>query len=95
MMIVLIDKYCNAAVVHYTTWKSRRVVQSILAAEVYALAACNDYCQMIRHDLQLITGKRFPLTILIDSKSIFDTITKLSSLSEKRLLIDTAALRQS
>lgn len=32
---------------------------------------------------------------MIDSKSTFDAITKLSSLSEKRLLIDIAALCQS
>ena len=30
-----------------------------------------------------------------DSKSLFDTITKLSTIAEKRILIDVAAIRQS
>ena len=32
---------------------------------------------------------------MTDSKSIFDTITKLSRVAEKRLIIDISALRQS
>ena len=95
IMIFLIDKHCNASLIHYASWKSRRIVRSVLAAELFAFVSCNDFCQILAHDMHLITGKRFPVHLITDSKSIFDTITKLSSVSEKRLMIDISALRQS
>ena len=95
MVVALIDKYRNASLIHYATWKSRRIVRSILEAELYALSACHDYCQILAHDLQLITCNRYPLHLMTDSKSIFDTITRLSSISEKGLLIDVSALWES
>ncbi len=95
IVIVLIDKYYKAAAIHYASWKSRRVVRSVLAAELYAFVSCHDYCQTLAHDLNTITGRRFPVHLMTDSKSIFNTITKLSGVSEKRLLIDIAYLRQS
>ena len=36
MIILLVDKYHNASILHYASRKSRRVVRSILAAELYA-----------------------------------------------------------
>lgn len=95
ILVLLKDKNDNACVIHYSSWKSRRVVRSVLAAELFAFVSSHDYCQIIAHDLHLITGKKFPVHLMTDSKSIFDTITKLSGVSEKRLMIDIAALRQS
>ncbi len=92
MVVVLLDKFENAAIMHYSSWKSRRVVRSILAAEVYALSACHDFCQILSHDLSRITGKKFEIYLRTDAKSIFDTITKLSTVSEKRPLIDISSL---
>lgn len=40
-------------------------------------------------------GKIISTLFLTDSKLIFDTITKLTGESEKRLMIDIATLRQS
>ena len=95
MVIVLVDKYDNAALIHYASWKTRRIVRSVLASELFAMVAAHDYCQIIALDLKSTTGKLFPVYLLTDSKSIFDTITKLTGVSEKRLMIDIAALRQS
>ncbi len=39
-------------------------------------------------------GQKIPLYLFTDSMSIFDTITKLSSTSEKRFLIDISSIRQ-
>ncbi len=56
-------------------------------AEVYALSACHDFCQILSHDLLRITGKKFEIYLMTDAKSMFDTITKRSTVSEKRLLL--------
>ena len=39
-------------------------------------------------------GRKIKTAMFTDSKSLFDTITKLSTVSEKRLLIDIAAIRE-
>ncbi len=91
MVIVLIDNFRNTATIHYASWKSRIIIRSILAAEVYALASCHDFCQILAHDF----GRKFPVCLITDSKSKFDTVTKLSGVSEKGLLIDISCLRQS
>ena len=95
MVILLVDENHNACILHYASWKSRRLVRSILAAEFYAFVSWNGYCQIIAHDLFRIVGKRFPVHLMTDSKSIFDTVIKLSNVSEKRLTIDISSLRQS
>ena len=54
-----------------------------------------DFCDTLQQDLKRIISKELPIVMYTDSKCLFDTITRLTSISEKRLLIDIAALRQS
>ena len=42
-----------------------------------------------------MTNLDVPIVLFTDSKCLFDTITKMSTVSEKRLMIDISALRQS
>lgn len=94
MLVVLIDKYDKATIILYSLWKCRRITRSIIAAEVYAGSIC--YCSSITLsvDMASILSKPIPVEIFIDSKSIFDTIKKLTSIMEKRLLIDLSASRE-
>ncbi len=94
MAIVLKDNDDNAALIHYGSWKCRRVTRSVLAAEVHAFTDCMDYVLALQHDLSSILDKKIPTVVYTYSKCLFDTITKVSSVSEKRLLINIASIRE-
>jgi Reverse transcriptase (RNA-dependent DNA polymerase) len=93
-IILLTDMTGICNVIHYSSHKSRRVTRSVLGGEVYAFADAFDQAFIIKHDLELLLNQRVPLTILTDSKSLFDVITKSSSTSERRLMIDITAVRE-
>ena len=93
-IILLVDKFANCNILHYSSHKSRRVTRSVLGAELYAFADSFHVAYMLKHDLQSIMKRHIPLTMLTDSKSLFNVITKCSSTSEKRLMIDICALRE-
>lgn len=91
---LLCDKDDNTHILEYSSRKSKRVVRSILGGEVYAFADGFDRAFMIRHDLQMIYNMEIPLHILTDSLQMVDVITKASSKTERRLMIDIAAARE-
>ena len=93
-IILLCDKENRSHVLDYSSKKSRRVVRSILGGEVYAFADSFDRAYILRHDLQMIFKKKIPLHMFTDSLQMFDVITKGSSTTEKRLIIDIASSRQ-
>ena len=93
-LIFIKDKYDNAAITHYGSLKCRRITRSILGAEVYAFSHFLDYTLAIAHDMSLMIVRNIKTAMFTDSKSLFDTITKLSTVSEKRLFIDIAAIRE-
>lgn len=97
-MIVLADKYNNANVVHWQLVKYRRVTRSVLASELYALSLGFDISATIKSTLdQILSGlpQGIPLTLCVDSKSLYDCLVKLGTTHEKRLMIDMLCLRQS
>ena len=70
------------------------MTSSILVAEVYAFSTCFDFAYTLEHNLDVILGREIPLHLFTDSKSLFDTIRRLSGVAQKRLLIEKAALRE-
>ena len=93
-IILLCDNKDYAHIFDYSSKKSKRVVRSILGGEVYALADSFDRAFMLRHDLQTIYNRSIPLQILTDSLQMFDVISKASSTTERRLIIDIVAARE-
>ena len=67
----------------------------MVAAEVYAFMDCCDFAYTLKEDLKNILGRELKIALFTDSKSLFDTITSLSTVTEKRLLIDISAQRDS
>lgn len=85
--------------IHCSSLKCKRVTRSVLASETYAFVVGFDMAIAICSTLNMIMERlglsRIPLVICTDSYSVYDLLVKLSTTSEKRLMIDIMALRQS
>ena len=94
-IVILKDKHNNAAIIHYGSWKCYRVTRSVLGTEIYAFSHCLDFVIASSHDLSTILQRKVETIMFTDSKSLFHTITNLSTISEKQILIDIPAIRES
>jgi Reverse transcriptase (RNA-dependent DNA polymerase) len=93
-MVCLVDKYKRCNIIHYSSYKSKRVTRSVLGGEIHAFADAFDCAFTLKHDLEGLLCQKVPVTILTDSRSLFDVITRNSATSERRLMIDVSATRQ-
>ena len=82
-------------------WKSiklKRVVKSTLSAETLALEEALESSFMIKSLLCELLNKemksRFISSLLLDNKSLVDTINSAKSLREKRLKVDVCIIRE-
>lgn len=94
-IVALQDKHGSANILEYSSRKCRRVTHSSLAGEIMAFSTGFDTGFSIKHDLETMTRRRFPLYMLTDSKGHFDMVTRNSYSTELRLMIDMAAIRES
>lgn len=94
-IVFLTDHTRTCQLLHWSSHKAKRVSRSVLGSETMALADGFDVAYMIKHDLEKMTRSKLPLYILTDSLSLFDVITKASSTTEKRLMIDLTCTRDS
>ena len=71
----------------------------MLASELYALSLGLDVAATIKSTLdQMFPGTvqgKIPLTMCIDSRSLYECLVKLGTTQEKNLMIDLLCLRQS
>lgn len=65
-IIMLEDDTGRANVLHYSSYKSKRVVRSVLECEIYAFEDGFETAHMLRHDMEAMIGRRIPLTMVID-----------------------------
>lgn len=93
-VVLLCDDSGRANVLHYASYKSKRVVRSTMGGEVFAFADGFDYGYSLRHDLERMTGRKIPLLMYTDSDSVFKVIVKNSMTTERQLMIDLEATRQ-
>lgn len=93
-IVLLFDIPGLAHVLSFTSRKCRRVVRSIMAGEVYAFSAAFDEAFIIRYDLEQLYGCHFPINIFTDAKQLLDVVTKATHPTEKRLMVNIAAVRQ-
>jgi hypothetical protein len=72
--------------------KCRRVTRSVLGAELFAMSHGYDRAAAMQHALSKI--RKLPIVIVCDSMQIFSSLTKLTAVSERRLMVDLAVLRE-
>lgn len=94
-IILLSDDMGNCHVIDYRSRKSRRVVRSVMGAEVYALLDAFDAAFTIACDMNNILNRDLPIVVYTDSRQVFDAITRGRRTTEKRLSIELSAARES
>ena len=90
----LCDNKNDCHILSYCSQKSKRIVRSIMAGEVFVFSAAFDQAFVIRHDIQLILGTPIPLMMFTDSKQLFNVISRTSLTTEKRLMDEIMAARE-
>ncbi|KAA8494373.1 Retrovirus-related Pol polyprotein from transposon TNT 1-94 [Porphyridium purpureum] len=86
----------NTERVHYLhaqSNKCRQVAHSVLSAELLALCHAFDFAEAIQTEL-LRHGLSVPIVLATDSKQVFDSVTRSTTMTEKRLLVRMLVLRQ-
>eukprot|EP00737_Agarophyton_chilense_P004282 gb/GEZJ01005307.1/.p2 GENE.gb/GEZJ01005307.1/~~gb/GEZJ01005307.1/.p2 ORF type:complete len:145 (+),score=18.34 gb/GEZJ01005307.1/:960-1394(+) len=80
-------------IIHYSSYKSRRLVRSTMGAELYAFCDAFDNAYLLKRELQSMLNENVPLNMLTDSDSVFKSIMKGTKSTEKRLMLDIMAAR--
>lgn len=82
-IVTLRDKTNKCNVLCCQSYKSFRIVFSVLGGAIYSFADAFDVAYMLRHSLERILGRNVILCMMTDSNSLFDTIVKNSFMTKK------------
>lgn len=87
----------SAAAFHPLSWSSHkqsRVARSSSAAEILAIVEAEEFGATLCIALEKISGRRVPHQLIVDSKSLFDTITTQHESKDFRLRQAVRSLRE-
>ncbi len=93
--VICLTDDVKANIIHWFFTKCKRVIRSVLTAELYAMTHEFDSDSMIKSIIERILNIFLSMILLTDSRSLYDCLVKLEITSEKRLMIDLMCLRQS
>lgn len=95
LIITEIVKNVYVDVVHYGSLKSKRIMKSVLAPELFGMVHGFNIPSIIRLTFNAMLDKVIPLHVYTDSRSLYDCPKRINQTTEKRLLIDLQMIRQS
>jgi hypothetical protein len=85
--------------IHYSSTKSKRVTQSVLALEIYSIVGGVNIAIAINTTIKIIAKQLgfppTPIVVCTNSYSLYECLVKLRTTKEKRLMINIMAIRQS
>lgn len=76
--MAIFDANNNCNLVHFDSYKDKRVTGEVLFGYIHAFSTAFDFAFILQHDLKAMLGKDVPIDMFIDSKSLFDMVTKAS-----------------
>ena len=83
----------KSALLSWQSQKLRRVVRSTVSAECMACIDGVDSAYLIQQVLYEIYSKTVPITVLVDKKSLVESVFTTKTITDKRLRVDLAYLR--
>jgi hypothetical protein len=106
--MTLIDEINAINIIHWSSVKCKRIIRSVLAAELYAMTYEFDIETTIKVILKKILSSmisrtefekkisrsKISLILCTNSKSLYDCLVRLNTTRKKRLMIDVMRLRQ-
>jgi hypothetical protein len=85
--------------IHWSSTKSKRVTRSVLALKIYDIVRGINIAIAIDTTITIIINQlelsKLPTIVCTDSYSLYKCLVKLGTTTEKRLIINIIALRQS
>ncbi len=93
--VICLTNLKHVNIVHWSSIKYKRVIRSVFATKLYALAHDFDFEAILKATMFNIFDHFVFLIFCIDSKSLYDCLIKLDITQKKRFMIDVMNLRQS
>ena len=94
-LVFLTDREGISVPISWGSKKAKRVSRSTLTAETIAANEAVDNAQIVKRMVEEIWGRKLPpIKLFVDNKSLYDAVGTTNVLSEKRLRIDMAVLRE-
>lgn len=81
-VILMVGKYENCNILSYSRKRCKRIMRSVLGGELHSFAEGFESAYFIKQDLETMCEAQIPLTMLTNSKSLLNVITKISTTSE-------------
>lgn len=73
-VVALTDNSGKSNILHYSSYKSKRIFRSVIAGETHAFADAFDVAYTMRQEIRRVLRKDVKLTMLTDSMSLFKVL---------------------